>query len=231
MPPPSLFLSLALTGLVGSFTHCLGMCGPLVLTAAARTGPQGRVGRQVMYHGARVTVYAVLGGVAAVLGGVFGAGFSQAAGVLSLAMGALLVAAGLAWMLRLRGALVVRPLAAVWTAAAGRALRSQSPASPILLGALNGLLPCGLVYSALLVAVTAGGLVAGSVAMYVFGLATVPVLLALGTGALRLGPGVRRRLAPLAGVLIALVGVQLILRGAAEFGWIGMPMLGPFMPW
>ena len=58
------------------------------------------------------------------------------------------------------------------------------------------------------------------------------MLLALGTGALRLGPGLRRRLAPLAGVLIALVGVQLqYCAGRPSSAWIGMPMLGPFMPW
>jgi len=101
----------------------------------------------------------------------------------------------------------------------------------VALGALNGLLPCGLVYSALLAVAAGGGALRAGAAMLVFGAATIPVLVALGLGAARLGVRARGVLTKIAGVLIIAVGVQLMLRGAAGLGLLDHAQLGGLVLW
>jgi len=81
----------------------------------------------------------------------------------------------------------------------------------------NGLLPCGLVYAALALPVALGSAPLGALAMVLFGLGTVPALVALAAGLaglLRRGLWPRRVLA--AGMLV--VGLWAI---AVREGWIG----------
>ena len=59
------------TGLLGGFGHCIGMCGPLVGSFALATGalgPRRSLAGQLAYHGGRITTYAVLGAVEGLTG-------------------------------------------------------------------------------------------------------------------------------------------------------------------
>ncbi|MCA9002730.1 MAG: sulfite exporter TauE/SafE family protein, partial [Planctomycetes bacterium] len=92
------------------------------------------------------------------------------------------------------------------------------------LGLLNGLLPCGLVYVALAGAMAAGSASQGAVYMGLFGLGTVPMLLAIALGGpclLRLVPRRQLRLAVPAAAL--LVGALFLVRGLD----LGIPGLSP----
>jgi hypothetical protein len=84
-----------------------------------------------------------------------------------------------------------------------------------MLGALNGLLPCGLVYSALLLAASTGGVWQSAAGMAVFGLGTFPALMALDLGAGALSVRLRQRILKVVGILMLIVGLQLVLRGGA----------------
>ena len=117
------------------------------------------------------------------------------------------------------------------TSAMSRAVRRGGKSGVMALGALNGLLPCGLVYSALLAVAAGGSALRGGAAMVVFGAATMPVLIALGLGAARLSPHARGLLTKLAGVLIIVVGLQLVLRGAADLGLLAHVRWGGFVLW
>jgi sulfite exporter TauE/SafE len=90
------------------------------------------------------------------------------------------------------------------------------------LGALNGLLPCGLVYVACAAAAATGTALTGATYMVVFGLGTTPTLmaLALGGGSLRLNPFKVKRLVPIAAVI---AGLLLIVRGLG----LGIPYASP----
>jgi sulfite exporter TauE/SafE len=83
----------------------------------------------------------------------------------------------------------------------------------VALGMANGLLPCGMLYSALLLALTAGGLGESAVVMTVFGFATMPALLATSLAAGTLPAAWRPRLAALAPVALGGVGLMLVARG------------------
>lgn len=192
-----------LAGLVGS-PHCLGMCGPFVLACGRSPAGAGA------YHVGRLTTYATLGALAGAFGDVL-PGPSWIPAVISLLV--------VAWFAAALAGLVAEPRFAIpgseramkW--AAGR----KGVASRYVLGAANGLLPCGLVYAALGIPLASGNALVGAVAMALFGLGTVPALAALTLGARRLigtGLGVRRVLA--AGVMLA----ALWSVGNRE-GWIG----------
>lgn len=206
-------------GVAGS-AHCAAMCGPLVMLAGARRFPPGAsstagwVGRALRYHGGRVLVYGALGALAGAAGGAaaragFGRALAMIAGV------ALLVQAGAALPRvsagRLAGWLagsVARLVAAVaaW-------LRRRGVQGSFALGALNGLLPCGLVYAAMTAAAGLGSLPQAVGFMLAFGLGTAPVLVLVGlaSGAITARVPVRiRRAAP---AVLAIVGLLLIVRG------------------
>ena len=228
------FGTLFVSGFLGSLGHCLGMCGPLVMMAGAQLKRHERklLPSFLLYHLARVLVYAVLGAVSGGIGSLLGlsGGLGSLAGIISLALGAgiILLGAGyLGWLPlgRLEGG-------GNWiNQMMGRALKQGGASGILMMGAINGLLPCGLVYSALLVVASTGAPVAGAAGMIAFGLGTLPALLVVGLGAGALSPSIRQVMGRVAGILIMLIGLQLGLRGLAALGAVGHLHLGGLVIW
>ena len=224
---------LFLSGLLGSLGHCLGMCGPLVLMVGQpfRDLAWPKIlPRYLFYHGARITVYAGLGVLAGFLGSFVGLSdrLSSFGGIFSIFLGAGIILLGLGYL----GWLPLGRLegSGAWIGVRIKeALKRGGWLGLASLGAFNGLLPCGLVYSALLAAASSGSPAIGGIAMAAFGAGTIPALLILGLGAGALKVQTRQFMMRVAGLLIVLVGAQLILRGAAGLGWIGHWMPGGFM--
>ena len=165
-------------GLLGSL-HCVGMCGPLAL--AMPFGSKGdRVVRILVYNGGRILTYGMLGALMGFLGqGVFLVGLQS---WLTLALGILLVAVGL-FSVQLEFNIWSLPVLSTWylklKAAFGRLMSKNGYQSLFGLGLLNGLLPCGLVYLALAGALTTANWQSGISYMVMFGLGTLPLLLAV----------------------------------------------------
>jgi sulfite exporter TauE/SafE len=234
MSSSTIYPILLLSGLLGSLGHCLGMCGPLVLMLGIQLRAQGggAFPKHLLYHLSRVAVYvllgAVVGGAGSLLG--FGGPLGQVAGIVSLLLGVAVVLLGLGYL----GWVPFRRAGSTgdWlNRAMGRALRLRGVLGVVLLGALNGLLPCGLVYSGLLVSATAGGPAAGALGMLAFGLGTMPALLVVGVGGGALSARLRQILARVAGVFLVLVGAQLILRGLAALAVVPHLHWGGVMFW
>jgi len=214
-----LTLVAALTaGLLGS-GHCLGMCGGIAgaLGASARsaTGSSaGAAGYTLVFNLGRVCGYAIIGALAGLLGGglismadlpVWSA---AARGLTALLMVMIGLQIAFRWSL-LRfieesGARFWRRLAPV----ARRLLPAQTPAHALLLGILWGWLPCGLVYSVLLMALLAGDPLHAALLMAVFGLGTLPAMTLTGLAGARLKLAIQRRgLRLLAGLLLVGLGL------------------------
>ncbi|MDO8607392.1 MAG: sulfite exporter TauE/SafE family protein [Phaeospirillum sp.] len=213
--------SLFLTGLIGSLSHCSGMCGPFVLSqVAARMEaiPLERMTEMrrlagaalVPYHLGRATTYAALGAGAAFFAGILGGfpGFRWlAAGLLTLAALALLSLA--APGLKVSGN---EGGESFWSARIGRLARPLF-ASPFglrgwLLGVALGFIPCGLLYAALAAAAAGGNAIAGAAGMLAFTAGTMPMLVvvgAVGHAAITHWRGPLLRLAP--AILILNAGV------------------------
>ena len=203
-------------GMAGS-AHCVAMCGPLVLTIARNLRPPSRrvqFQQALLYNAGRVCTYAVLAAPAVLAGQalvLWGLGR-----VLTVTAGLLLLSAALGSS-RPR---VFGRAGAACSAAAARACLIASRWSgarpvmgPLLTGAANGLVPCGLVYAALTAAAAAGSAADGLVLMIAFGLGTVPALVGLSLTAAAVPLGVRVHLRRLAPVALALAGALLLFRG------------------
>ena len=226
--------SLLITGFLGSLGHCLGMCGPLVIimgnTLSAE--PSQKTARQFLYHASRITVYMLLGGIAGFTGSFLklGSKINLLTGIVSILLGIAIVFLGFInlglvsphW---LQGK-------STWVARAmGTAIREGGIRGVLALGALNGLLPCGLVYSAVLVAASTASLGFGILAMLVFGMATLPVMLLLGLGSASLRVQNRLVWFRLAAVFIIFVGIQQMARGLSTLHVIPPLVLGGVVIW
>lgn len=216
---PSLWL-VAVGGFVGS-VHCLGMCGPLVAIAEGMRPGRWTPWSALPLHAGRVTTYALMGTLAGLLGLVLHRsalalglrGLAYFLGGAAMILFALVLLDWLPW----RGALHVSQSA---VGRFVRALASRHPLSGFALGLQWGLLPCGLVWAMLPVAATTGSALGGAATMVAFGLGTVPALLLAGGMAGLIGPRLRRLMPHIAATIVLLLGALLLLRGAADVGWI-----------
>jgi uncharacterized protein len=192
---PVILFAAFLAGLT-NVGHCLGMCGPIV--AAMSVNPQHQpsfgqtLGLNLAYNAGRLSSYVIAGGLA---GGVGLLLVNNPAGhyvQYGLAVLAALVMLGLG--LYLLNARAVFPWleqagAGVWRFVAPLARTFypfNTPMRGYIAGMLWGWLPCGLVYTALIFAMTAAHPVLGSIYLLAFGLGTLPNLLAMGLAAVKL---------------------------------------------
>jgi uncharacterized protein len=209
-----------LVGLAGSL-HCAAMCGPLAL-AIPVTGRSrlGFIAGRVAYNLGRILTYCVLGLVFGLLGRSFWlAGIQRWT---SIALGVLL----LAGLFSSRRVAVSRPVMAFvgqLKSGMGALLRRRSFAALALLGLLNGLLPCGLVYVACAGAATTRDALSGAEYMAAFGLGTVPLMLGIGLSGHLVPLAFRLQLRKAIPASVCLLAGLLILRGLS----LGIPFLSP----
>lgn len=182
----SIWLAALLLGLAGG-GHCAGMCGGI---AGALTGARGAGSRPLVftlaYHGGRAFSYALAGGIVGALGaaglamrgsaGAQQATFAFASAMLLLAGIYLAGYAPIAQRLESAGRLVWRRIEP-WSRAL---LPVTTPLRAVALGMAWGWLPCGMVYGALLLALSTASPVAAAATMLAFAVGTLPSLIAAG---------------------------------------------------
>lgn len=213
-----------LVGLFGG-VHCVGMCGGIVgaLSFGLPEQTRGRFSALlpylINYNLGRLFSYTVagtlLGGIGALAANLVA--LHQAQSVLQIIAGLFMIAMGLylgGWwfgMNRLEklGGKLWRYIEPVGR----RLLPVQKPSQALVMGIVWGWLPCGLVYSALIWAISAGSALKGGLLLLSFGLGTLPNLLAMGIFAGKLTAMLRRPgVMHLAGTLVILIGVFTIVR-------------------
>lgn len=217
-------------GLLGS-VHCLGMCGGIIgaltlgIDAARRRSPSSLIPFLALYNAGRIASYTVAGAIAGGLGGLamglieaevaHRAGRLLASGFM-IALGLYLAGwwPGLAVLERLGGR--------VWRhiEPAGRKfLPVRRPWQALGVGLVWGWLPCGLVYAALVWALTVQSAFGGALLMTAFGLGTLPMLLAAGAAAERLARCVRQRIVRIvAGLLVVSFGLYALFGSGGYHG-------------
>jgi uncharacterized protein len=187
----TLLVSALVVGLLGG-GHCVAMCGGLVSAVVARDRAASGarlssiVVTQVAYHVGRVGTYALLGAAVGFVGSgarlVADIGVVQRAAYVAADVFLLVLAASL--VVRVRPMVALQRVGAAATAPLVRhvqpLLRAPGLRGRVALGLAWGLMPCALVYSALPLALLAGGAAQGALVMLAFGLGTLPNLLAGG---------------------------------------------------
>lgn len=200
VPTPSvleILVAAAVLGLVGS-PHCIGMCGPFAVACG------GRAGNAFAWQAGKLLTYAALGALAGGLGGAIGGPVW-----IGQAVSAVLVV----WFSAALAGLTPEPSLRVpgLSRLAARASGHPGITSSALLGVANGLLPCGLVYAALALAVASGSASVGALAMIAFGLGTAPLVTTFALGSRRLlaeRPWARRVLA----LAVLVVGLWVVIQ-------------------
>jgi sulfite exporter TauE/SafE len=209
-------------GLLGSL-HCAAMCGPLMLALPVPPGGPARfVAGRIIYQLGRVAAYCLLGGVAGLVGkSIFLAGLQRS---LSIGLGVAILLGFLISKKVSLSAPVVRLVAAL-KAAMSSQLQRRSLRSLVLLGGLNGLLPCGLVYVAMAGAVARGTLRDAIFFMAWFGLGTMPAMLGISLSGKLFPLALRLKLRRSIPFGVCLLAGLLILRGLA----LGIPYVSPVL--
>ena len=204
-----LLLSALILGLLGG-GHCLGMCGGLMgaLTLAIPAEQRGRRLRLLLgYNLGRILSYSLAGLLIGLAG--WAVASSPAAMALRVVAALLLICMGLYlagwWSGLTRIEALGRGLWRYIQPLTRRFMPVSSVPRALVLGALWGWLPCGLVYSTLLWAASQGNALDSALLMFAFGLGTWPVLLATGLAAERITALLRKRGVRIAGGLLVIL--------------------------
>lgn len=224
-PTESVYPLLFVSGLLGGFGHCTGMCGPVVGAFSLCLGERRQLPPHLLYHLGRVTTYSLIGGAAGLAGSFLGlaAGIGRFQNAVAIGAGLLVVLAGLAlggWLPRLRLPSGADDPPGLMGRIARFARESGGPGVFYPLGLILGFLPCGLVYAALLTAARAGmeadgpasGFLRGFLAMALFGAGTIPSLLLVGKAIGFLGLRMRKNLYRASAAMVVFAGAVFLVR-------------------
>lgn len=210
-------------GLTSNF-HCIGMCGPIAMAIPVnRANNLSILGGTLQYNLGRVLTYMILGLVVGSIGlSIHTFGILQ---WLSIIVGIFLIV--FAWRKYLQKWLPNVKLdlgtSLLTNKYLGKIIKSNSPLKLSLLGMLNGLLPCGMVYVAMGNALLAGNIWGGALAMAAFGVGTLPGMMAVTFMANKLTVKVRRKMNKAVPYILTVVGLLVVLRGMN----LGIPFISP----
>jgi uncharacterized protein len=225
-----------LTGFFGSM-HCVGMCGAIVAAYSTQENFQNQSAakkwspflKHVAYNFGRVLSYVFVGALLGAVGGGF-TGLREAGEWFSTAAGVLLILSGI-WMMRIfpwmgfpreiqLSAEKKSFLLNIYAKTYGALLASPTIESKFYIGFLTPLLPCGLLYSAFIIAAASGSAFNGAVTMTLFGIGIVPSLVIVGFVSTFFRFRLRTWGDKLAAITIVLTGIMMVMRG------LGLPL-----PW
>ena len=195
---------------LGSFGHCVGMCGGIVASYAGSFGLLGHA-----YYGiGKTSAYIMLGAIAGALGGIFRFHPTAFAALfIALGIAMLFFGAHVALQSRLLGRLEQKLASFLPIAAMFNFARTLGTKGIFILGFANGLLPCGLVYMALLSAAGSASPLVGGALMGIFGICTLIPLYAFGALAQWLSSRYRGFVLRALGLLAIGFGIWFIITG------------------
>ncbi len=208
-------------GLFGSI-HCVGMCGPLAFAIPGGTPGRGRyIFDKFIYQVGRIISYSLLGLLIGVIGRqLWLLGLQQG---VSIASGVLILMAAFSRLFK---------LSFTRSQAGNKALSFVNRLlvyavnhrwGHLFIGMLNGLLPCGFVYLAMVGAINTPSAGSAMIYMFYFGLGTLPLMLLATVGSGFMGVNVRRRMNRVVPYFMLFLGAWFVLRGLS----LDIPYLSP----
>jgi uncharacterized protein len=234
------FLLIATLGFLGSFGHCIGMCGPVAVafSLSSNQTTENTWQQHLYFHGllnlGRLISYTLVGASIGALGSVLVAS-GQLAGVgsglrywFAIFTGSLLIWMGILQIkpdflprLPLLNPMAIASLhQKLGSAMAKLSLRSHF-LTPALLGMVWGLIPCGFLYIAQLKAAETGDMRQGGLVMLAFGLGTLPSMLGTGLSAALLSSDRRSQLFRMGGWVTLTIGILTIMRSGEMVDYTG----------
>jgi uncharacterized protein len=208
-----------MTGMAGSF-HCVGMCGPiaLALPVGGQSAAQMATSR-ILYNIGRILTYSTLGAVFGYFGkSIFIAGYQQQ---LSIIVGLLMLLS--IYPNRIAAFTPFQSFTNKIVATLKKLFNIKSYFGFLLLGMVNGLLPCGLVYVALAAATASVSVYEGALFMAFFGLGTAPLMFSVSVLPKFLKIDNRRKINKFLPIYSLFLAMLFIIRGLG----LGIPHLSP----
>ncbi len=222
----NLFLVAITLGFLGSF-HCVGMCGPIALALPIKHNSTfKKFFGIVSYNFGRIFTYALLGSFFGLVGqSIVIAGYQQ---VLSICLGVLILV-GIFLPTKIYSRFKLTSLLFSYVGMVkqklGSLFKKRNLSSLFVIGLLNGLLPCGLVYLGIAGAIASGSIFNGSLFMLFFGMGTIPAMFILSIIGNSISINFRNKIKKAVPVFIIISALMLILRGSN----LGIPYLSPEM--
>lgn len=211
-------------GAIGSF-HCIGMCGPLALALPLKDDSLfPKFTGALLYNSGRIVTYSLLGIVIGSIGqGLSFFGFQQWLSITAGFLTLLLVILpeffpALFKTTNMAGAFFVRLRQTF-----GRLFFKKNQSALFVIGLLNGLLPCGLVYLAMAGATATGNIPGAALFMAAFGAGTLPAMWSIAFWGNFISINIRQRIRKVYPYLTMLMAFLLILRGMG----LGIPYISP----
>ncbi len=225
IPEVSQNMSLGMLFVVGLLTsiHCVAMCGGINMSQCmpVQSGQGRRLLPSALYNLGRVISYTLVGGLAGALGSAVS--FSGwARGIVAVASGVFMVVMGLSMMGLPWFARIAPRMPRFLRVKAGQAGRGRGP---LVVGLLNGLMPCGPLQAMQLYALGTGSFLLGASAMFLFSMGTVPLMFGLGALSSVLSSRFTARMMKVSAALVLLLGFVMVGRGLALSG-VSVPDLG-----
>lgn len=202
-----------LLGLTSNF-HCIGMCGPIAMAIPVKRKNNFTVlSGALQYNLGRIITYSILGLLVGSIGLTINTlGFLQWLSIIA-GIGLILIAWRHVFSSFFSARLPQLRIQSFLNAGLGKIIKSKSPFKLLFLGSLNGLLPCGMVYAALLNALLTGEILFSGIAMAAFGIGTLPAMIAVTFMANKITPQWRQRMNKAVPYLLTVVGLLIVLRG------------------
>ena len=176
---------LFIIGLITS-VHCVAMCGGINLSQCIPRSGQTFTDNSrfsafrpaFIYNLGRVTSYTIIGFIVGTLGSAFTFS-STLQGILKLIAGILMVIMGINLLGIFPG---LRKLNPGMPRIFANKIRDKkySSTNPLIVGLLNGLMPCGPLQAMQIYALSTGNSWVGALSMFLFSLGTVPLMFGLG---------------------------------------------------
>jgi len=214
-------ISIITIAFLGSLGHCIGMCGGIVIaySSAKIDGTSPKMAQAIahlIYSLGRVTTYTAMGAIFGAIGGVLSFNHTAIA-TLTIIAGVFMVLAGLSLIGKFKFLTLLEHSfsGTSWYQKIFReTIQSKGLSSFYILGLLNGLLPCGLVYFFAVTAASTGSPFWGAFVMFIFGVSTIPSLFTLGFFAgIFTKSNIRKTMMSLASIVVIVYGLYTIYRG------------------
>jgi sulfite exporter TauE/SafE/copper chaperone CopZ len=205
---------LFIVGLISSM-HCLFMCGSINLAVctsyqAGRNEQFSKIQPSLLYNAGRVVTCTLVGGIAGGIGSVIALA-PGARGIVSIMVGVFMVLMGLTMLNlfpALRGIMPGMP-----KFLGGRVYREIGKSGPLVVGLLNGFMPCGVLQSIQIYALGTGNMLTGALSMFFFSIGTVPLMFGFGALSSALSERFTSKMMKIGAVMIMVMGLMMLVRG------------------
>ena len=206
---------------LSSLTHCIGMCGGIVLAYSSKINKNLSLYKinfyHLVYNIGRTITYIIFGSILGLLSSYIG--FNMIAkGMLFFIIGLIMILIGISQIKEISIFNFIKLKVvniSFFQKTMKKLLLNNSLFNLFILGLLNGLIPCGLVYSFLVIASGTGNPFWGALVMGIFGLSTIPIMFILGitsTTILQYNTKWKKYIIRISAILLIIYGIYSIFK-------------------